>query len=62
MPFELFYNTYITLKLHFCFKKEIYLTYSFKINNFIISKTINHFQVNSENTIKHIDYVYCYYS
>lgn len=60
---EPFYNivlvSFVVLKEKFRFRKEVYLTFIFKINNFTIKKVIKRFQVNIENIIKHIEHIYC---
>ncbi len=63
---ELFDNTIpinlIILEEDFCLRENAYLTFPPEVNNFTIRKAIGRFQVNIENTVKHMDYICYYYS
>ena len=52
----------IALKKNFCLGEKTYSIFSFKANDSITKEAIRRFQVNSEKAIKHIDYIYYYYS
>lgn len=65
MSIKLFYNTIplssVILEEDLCLRKEAYLTFLLEINNFITKKAIEHFQVNIENVVKHMDHICCCY-
>ena len=46
----------------FRLREDTYLTFPPKVNDLTIREAIRCFQVNIENTVKHIDYVCCYCS
>ena len=66
IPVEPFYNTVpispIVLKEDFYLKKEASLTFPLEVNNSIIRKAIERFQVNIKNTVNYIDHVCCCHS
>lgn len=63
MPIEPFYNTIlislVILEEDFCLGKEVYLTFSPKVNDSITREAIGRFQVNIKNTIKYMDHICC---
>lgn len=46
----------------FCLREDAYLTFPSEVNDFTTREAIEYFQVNIENTVKHMDHICCYCS
>lgn len=52
----------IALEKNFCLREKVYMAFPLVVTDSIIKQAICCFQVNIDNSVKHIKHVCCYYS